>query len=52
MLVARFILLLAVLKWGRLVRISIYLDMTIQIVEAFLPTGLEFGHELLWQLLI
>ena len=48
MLVARFILLLGVLKWGRLVRISIYLDLTIQIVEAFLPTGLEFGQELLW----
>ena len=52
LLCARFMLLLAVFKWRKLTRYSFYLDITVQMVATLLPIGLEFGHELLWQMLI
>ena len=52
MLCARFMLLLAVFKWRRLVKYSYYLDITVQMVETLLPIGFEFGHELLWQMMM
>ena len=46
MLVARFILLLSVIKWRKLAKIVFYFETSVQIVEAFLPLGTDTSIEL------